>query len=133
MSRRTSVRAGLLAGLALAAAITATADASSKTAKPNLVASTSAAGKYTVKNTGSVAAGQFTIQVHGTYEYGANYRVVTGLTPGQSITVTLKKTYCGGVAPTVDVTADILGQISESSEADNYVQISQKQDCSGSA
>jgi len=130
-----AVRAGLLATMAItaAASLAGTADARTATAKPNLVASSSAAGKYTVKNTGTVAAGQFSIQVHGTFEYGSNYRVVTGLNPGQSITVTLKKTYCGGVAPTVDITADVLAQISESSEGDNYVQIAQKEDCSGGA
>ena len=80
-----------------------------------------------------MAAGGFTIEVHGTFEYGSNYKIVTGLTPGQSVTFTLKRTYCGGVAPTVDITADILLQINESSEGDNHVQIAEKESCSGGA
>jgi hypothetical protein len=127
-----AVRASLLASLALAAAVTGTADARQAAAKPNLVVSSTSAGTVKIKNTGSVAAAGFTVEIRGTFEYAANYKIISGLNAGQSVVITLARKYCGGVAPTVDITADYFYAVTESSEGDNFIQIAEAESCSGS-
>jgi hypothetical protein len=117
---RTAVRASLLASLALAAVATSAgarpASQSARSPLPNLVASSSADGSYTITNTGSVAAGSFKIV---TFEYtGAiiDTLVVKGLPAGGSV----HGTTGAGCLP-IGVSADAKNKVAESNEKDNTV------------
>ena len=120
----TAIRASLLASLALAA-VAAGADArpASQSARslPNLVASSSADGSYTITNTGAAAAGNFKILI--AYEYaGIPYDtlVVKGLPAGGS--------FHGSVGPgcaLMIVGADARSKVAESNELDNTAEVQQ--------
>jgi hypothetical protein len=128
-----AARAGLLAALALAAAVTTSADARSAANKPNLVVTSSAPGSFTVTNTGTGTAAAFSVSVRGTFEYKTRHIIVNGLGPGASGTYSIKAKYCGGVAPTKDIQADEGYVITETSEGDNFRQVAEAEDCSGGA
>ncbi len=117
---RTAVRASLLASLALSA-VAISADAQPAPLRPNLVASSTADGSFTVTNTGPVAAGSFKILV--AFEYGgAEYDtlVVKGLPAGGSVVGSV-----GAGCEAMRVTADSGGKVAETNEQDNRVRVLQ--------
>jgi hypothetical protein len=127
---RTAVRASLLGGAALAAALTGTS-AAQAAGTPNLHVSWTTPGQFTVTNDGDAKAGSFVITIFGqtAYEYTARYIQVSGLKAGKSATYNLLANYCGGAAPTRDVIIDNENLVTESSEDDNYAAVPLKEKC----
>jgi hypothetical protein len=124
-ARSTAVRASLLASLALAAVATSAVGNPPAQLKPNLKASSTARGYYTITNIGTAPAAAFKVKV--TFEYGGAHWVdsVGGLDAGQSVTILAGRSCEAGYT----VEADSSHTVAEISEVDNTVHVDPMTTC----